>query len=197
MGKVLIPCAGEQSRWRLPVPKQTVMVGNEQLLSRTVRQIRKRMSNYPHIVSNQKCLRIYSPNYICPRFHADICETLLSVEPIWGKDWTMVLMGDVYFTDELIDTLYNTRDHYDFKFYGTSEEIYAFTYTDNTAIKNALLLTRDIYEAYHCLSNGIPEAGMGYLVGEDALHYTYVLDGTVDFNTVEDYREWKRKRKNS
>lgn len=192
MGKVLIPCAGEQTRWGLPIPKQVIRVKGEQLLARTVRQIRGRMNNYPHIVSHQKCLRTYSPNYVCPRNHSDICETLLSVEPIWGKDWTMVLMGDVYFTDELINTLYDTRDKYDYHFYGTSEEIYAFTYTDNAAIRNALLLTRDIYEAYYCLSNSsVPEAGFGYLIGDD-LHFTYVLDKTTDFNTMDDYRRWKK-----
>lgn len=192
MGKVLIPCAGEQTRWRLPIPKQTIKVGNEKLLSRTIRQIRHKMNNYPHIISHQKCLRTYSPNYVCPRRHSNICETLLSVEPIWGKDWTMVLMGDVYFSDELIDTLYGTRDKYDFRFYGTSEEIYACTYTDNAIIKQALLLNQDIYDVYRYLVNDIPEAGEGYTEGNDVLHYTYVLDGTTDFNTFKDYKEWKK-----
>lgn len=197
MGKVLIPCAGEQSRWHLPIPKQMAMVGNEQLLSRIVRQIRKRMSNYPHIISNQKCLRAYSTNYVCPKKHANLCETLISVEPIWGKDWTMILMGDVYFSDGLMDTLYDHKEAYDFHFYGTPDEIYACTYTDREIIKQAFINNSDIYKAYYYLTDNIPKAGEGFSGSEDTLHFTYVLDETRDFNTLEEYREWKRKRKNS
>ncbi len=204
MGKVLVLAAGEQERWNMNVPKQIIPVFDaEPLIARTVRQVRQRMNNYPHIVSHQKCLRPYSTNYIIPSSHRWICETLLSVAPIWGKDWTMVLLGDVIYTDGFMDTLYNHREKYHYHFYGTTSEIYGLTFTSNAVVEKALMEVVDdaaanrsrgkLWELYYCLSQKpLPDAGKGYTGGDDDLHYTYILDGSTDFDTQESYKEWTR-----
>ena len=203
MGKVLILCAGEQERWNSPAPKQIIPVFNrEPLIARTVRQIRKRMNNFPHIVSTQKCLRPYSSNYIVPSAHRWVTETLLSVAPIWGSDWTMVLLGDVLYTDELMDMIYKQREKFHYHFYGTGGEIYGISFTNNSLIEQCLHdVVRDaigggrgkLWELYYRLQNKpLPDAGKGYTGDTDDLHYTYVLDGSRDFDTVEGYKEWTR-----
>ncbi len=202
MGKILIMCAGEQERWDSKVPKQILPVlDGEQLLARTVRQVRKRWNNYPHIVTHQKCLRSYSTNYITPSARRWICETLLSIAPIWGPDWSMILLGDVVYTDELMDIIYKQRDKFQYHFYGNGGEIFALTFTDNPLIEESLMDVVDdadfsfgrgkLWELYYRLSNKpLPEAGKGYTGQEDDLHFTYVIDDTTDFDTYERYKEW-------
>lgn len=209
MGKVLVLAAGEQDRWNSPVPKQIIPVfDGEPLIKRLVRQVRKRMNCFPHIVTHQKCLRPYSTNFITPSSRRWICETLLSVAPIWGKDWTMVLLGDVLYTDEFMDTLYNNRENYHYHFYGTSSEIFGLSFTDNSLVERALLDVVDdvaagrsrgkLWELYYRLSDKpLPDSGKGYTGGDDDLHYTYVLDGSTDFDTMETYSQWMKEHRNN
>lgn len=191
MGKVLVLCVEE--KWDSPIPKQIISVYGEQLIARTVRQIRKRMNNYPHIISNQKCLRTYSTNYISPSKHKCSCETLNSIVPIWGNDWTMVLMGDVLYSDASIDLIYSQREKFHYHFYGTSHDIFALTFTDNDLIKDALdkINNGNLWDLYYYLSKKpLPESGKGYTGDEDDLHYTYIIDECKDFDSIEEYEEW-------
>jgi hypothetical protein len=204
MGKVLVLAAGEQERFLSPAPKQIIPVtNNEPLMARTVRQVRKRMNNYPHIISHQKCLRSFSPNFVFPSSRRWICETLLSIAPVWGPDWTMTLLGDVYYTDDLMDEIYNNRDKYQFHFYGTNSEILALTFTQNAFMEEALYnVVKEaayhggrgkLWDLYYLLTDKpMPESGKGYTGEEDDLHYTYVIDGSIDFDTVESYKKWLR-----
>lgn len=204
MGKVLVLCTEDQERWKYHTPKQVIPVFGEPLLQRTVRQVRSRMNNYPHIVSHQKCLRKYTTNFVVPTNHRWDAETLLTVLPIWGSDWTMVLLGDVLYTDELMDTIYKQREKFHYHFYGTNSEIFAISFTDKDAIKNALydvifdaVVLRGkgrLWELYHRLSNKpIPEAGFGYTGSDDELHYTYIVDDSVCFDSVGKYKDWVKR----
>ena len=116
----------------------------------------------------------------------------------------MVLLGDVLFTDDLIDLMYMKRDKYKYHFYGTSHEIFGFTFTDNTRIEEALLAVLEnalynngrgkLWELYYCLNNKpLPDSGRGYTGEFDMLHYTYILDGSLDFDTMEQYEIWLKK----
>lgn len=207
MGKVLVLCAGEQGRWSSPLPKQIVAVfDGEQLIARTVRQVRKRWNNYPHIVTHQKCLRGYSANYLVPSARRWVSETFLSIAPIWAHDWNMILLGDVLYTDECMDTMYNNREKYQYHFYGTGSEILGLTFTDTGTMERALVDVVDdaaaghsrgkLWELYYRLSSKpIPDAGYGYMGGGDDLHYTYIVDGSRDFDTMEAYTQWAKEHR--
>lgn len=204
MGKVLVMCGGEQERWGTPFPRYIVPVYNhEHLLARTVRQVRKRMNNYPHIVSNYKCLRTYSTNYVVPSAHRWLCESMLSVFPVWGPDWTMILLGDVLYSEQLMDGIYSNREKYNYHFYGTAEGIYAMTFMDNALVQQALFeVMKDtimnnssgkLNSLYaHLQKTPIPDAGKGYMGEEDDLHFTFVLDDSRDFDSIEEYKQWAR-----
>jgi hypothetical protein len=202
MGKVLILCE-EDKQWNSPIPKQIVPVYGEQLLFRAVRQIRKRMNNFPHVISNQKCLRNYSTNYVIPSDHKYQSTILRSIFPIWGNDWTMILLGDVLYSETLMDLIYSQREKFHYHFYGTSQDIFALSFTDNNAIKDALVgvNTHVLFEGgrgtlmdlyYRLMEKPLPKAGEGYKGEEDDLHYTYIVDESVRFDSYKDYKEWIR-----
>lgn len=118
----------------------------------------------------------------------------------------MVLLGDVMYTDDLMDALYDNREKYHYHFYGTSGEIYGLTFTDNGLMERQLGEVVDdaaagrsrgkLWELYYSLSSKpLPNAGEGYKGGDDDLHYTYILDGSRDFDTVEGYAEWVKEHR--
>lgn len=104
--KALIFCAGEAERWRHPegVGKHWVEIDGEPLLVRTLRQLKSRAID-PVVVCRagfkvpvgEECFQLVGPV-------DTLCADILRTEPLW-TDRTWVLLGDVFFTDELLDQM--------------------------------------------------------------------------------------------
>jgi|SRR4030042_149132 len=212
-GRVIILCAGEQERWQASYPKQLIRVtNNEVLLARTVRQCRSRFSGEdPLIVSHLAPLRSYSNCSIIPKKRRYITETLLSSYPLWGTMWTIILLGDVYFSDETINTIISNRDKKEYCFYGRVSEIYALTYTDKDIVASNLISVINnaensicrgkLWDLYYSLS-GMPlsKSGEGRIPMEESFdeeHYVTIKDSTDDFDIVERYTQWHKEYVNN
>ena len=107
---ILILCAGEAKRWNnyLDVPKQLISINGETLLDRTVRLLNSKELYEINIISNDERLKVSNKNFFRPTKFEWIVETLLSTQSLWNKN-TIVLLGDVFFTQDAINTIDNLK----------------------------------------------------------------------------------------
>ena len=122
--KVLIICGGAGSRWNnyKDTEKHLVKVKDEVLLERTIRQLREHNVTDISIIKEKGCnsydyldvptLDIVRRNDL----HGDI-DKLLSSKKYWsGDDRTVLLLGDVYFSDDAIKSIVTCNDRDWFQF---------------------------------------------------------------------------------
>ena len=107
--RVIITCAGDQSKWgnHLGVPSHLVPVAGEPLLNRTVRQALT-LTDDVIVTAPEGDERYDVPGAAlhCPGPAGNEYE---STRHLWDEDGrTVLLLGDVYFTDRAIRTI---RDH--------------------------------------------------------------------------------------
>ena len=107
---VFILCAGESARWNnhLGVPKQLIPIGGEPLLERTVRLLHAKNIFDINIIAHDELLKIKTCNFIRPSKYQWIVETLLSTQSLWNEN-TIILLGDVFYTREAINSIVRTR----------------------------------------------------------------------------------------
>lgn len=112
--RILIVSAGEGSRWcnYLGVPKHLAPVDGEPILYRTVRLLKQfnTISEIYIIGPNDsryklEGTKLYTPNINSLNYDAD---KFLSSEELWSNtDRTVILFGDVFFTEQALDTIIN------------------------------------------------------------------------------------------
>lgn len=110
----------DDAKWttHLGLPKHLVPVGGQVLLQRTLRQIRCKDPNasVSVVIPNGPCQPLYEA--IVSLYARPIpsryvngdngMEPFINTQHLWNaKDRTIILMGDVYFTDQAIDTIWN------------------------------------------------------------------------------------------
>ena len=108
--KIIILCAGESIRWKnyLNIPKQLAVVNGESLIQRMVRLLNQRGYYDIDIVSHNEQLKMDSCGFFKPSKKRWIVETLFASQPLW-KEKTIVLLGDVFFTQHAINTIINIK----------------------------------------------------------------------------------------
>ena len=211
---ILILCAGESKRFKWEgISKHRLPVFGEELLSRTVRQCKDRVgyTDEISIVTNDfsitdgltgemYCYRekdddvdysIYTPEK-----YDYICQTLKSTRNIWGDDRTIVLLGDVLYSEYIIDRVFSK--HPPILFYGSivHKEIYALAFTDKPEIIWALdRVDERVVEGFHgqlwqlfYVLNKLP--GHRHPDSIPYRMFRHVYDFTQDFDTVEDYEKF-------
>lgn len=117
---IYIACAGSGTRWNnyKGVPKHLVDVGGEPLLLRTVKQC---CTRFPGVsikitVPNEESIEQYRSamssataevTFIVPKLDAMSrdASALVSLATIFDKQDTLILLGDVYFTEAAMDTI--------------------------------------------------------------------------------------------
>lgn len=227
MTTVLILCAGESERWGEygGTPKHFVRVDNgERLLDRTVRQVRSRLQVTPWIVSwadaryrlpgtRQECIVPQPKRYDVDKF--------LSSESLWDPDGrTIVLLGDVFFTDAAMDAIvgFEAREWQAFLRPGPAAmigkqrgELFAQSFWPEHRAEHraALLHLVDLMSwgvtvlhaagwQHHKVMCGMADAE----ISRDAVtarvwgsaRRTVVDDFTGDFDVPQDYEDWRRGR---
>jgi len=206
-GRILLLSAEEQYRWRGVERRELVKVADDEvLLARTIRQCRVRFGGEdPLLVTHLPSLRAYSRSSITPRRRDFIGETLLTSYMLWGEQWTVVLLGNVYYSDYVFNLVVDQRDKHAYKFYGTNRDIYALTYTDKDLVyqhvsrscdnSNNGLCAGTLWDICYSLA-GLPPCGEDDLVhvfgNTDDEHFVVFGDSTCEFETVEQYRRWHK-----
>jgi hypothetical protein len=209
----LILAAGHGIRWgdKFGIPKHLVDVGGEQLLSRTIRQLKELGERDIYLVSRDYVfpgVNIYVPRLDPENKEAD---KFLSSIDLWRntkKDFVF-LYGDVYFTDSAIKKIAETRvkDWALFARFGESEitgkqhgECFAFRFTPMMKLKleRTLLHLVDMRKDSQISRNGGWELYSmleGFLPMERkrGSHLIEIDDFTEDFDFPEDYERWARR----
>ena len=139
--KVLILCAGESTRWAnyLDVPKQLISFNGESLMNRMVRLLHNKGFYDVVVISHDERLRLSNCGFFKPSKHRLTVETLLSTRSLW-TDKTLILLGDVFFTEKAINTITNSdqgihvygrpgASRYTFSLHG---EIFAISFEQNS-----------------------------------------------------------------
>lgn len=109
---IIILCAGEATRWNnyLGIPKQLITIGGEPLLERTIRLLHSKGLYDINIVSLNEQLKIDTCSIFKPLKYQWIVETLLSTQSLWNEN-TIILLGDVFFTQKAINTIVSSRSN--------------------------------------------------------------------------------------
>ncbi len=104
---VILPCAGEGERWgqHLGVPKQLAPVGGEALVARTVRLLRARGVESIRILAGaqREAFEGMGAEVVVPEERRYLTDALRSSRDFWGGEETVVLLGDVFFTERALD----------------------------------------------------------------------------------------------
>lgn len=126
-----------------------------------------------------------------PKNRDTVCDSLLSTAHLWD-DRTIVLLGDVVYTHEIMDTIVNNRDP--IRVFGTTWEIFAIVFDKklHSGIKNALRRgskhrrgkLRYFYRSYCGFDFDCREKEAKPL--EDRVFY-YVRDWTRDIDSQYEY----------
>ena len=205
--KVLIVAAGEGRRWEhyRNVPKHLVEVEGQVLLHRTYGQFKRYTDNIV-IVSTD-------PQYAIGQTYSPLVGDFFdygkvySSHPIWDEERTVIVFGDVYFTDEAVDTIMSNED--EFKFFlrkdkssytgKNHKEIFALAFSGgmNQRIKSAIetLIDRKqggagAWRLYLHL-HGLDKAKSGFYNTDG---YVHIDDWTEDFDYPNDLIKWEKMR---
>ena len=120
--RVLILAAGEGSRWGnyRDTQKHKLVIEGEVLIERTVRQFLGYSSDVV-VVGSDKSYEVSGDLcYIPPYFRRwEDMAKFWSTKDIWSKDRTVLVFGDVYFTDEAVETI--MKDEKELTFFLRSE----------------------------------------------------------------------------
>ena len=111
--RAIIIAAGEAKRWNnyLNVPKHLIEIDGEPILYRTVRLLRERGVSDIHIVGPQDDrYKVSGANLYVPTKEPknQDADKFLNSRYLWNKEGrTVVLYGDVFFTDDAMDSIVN------------------------------------------------------------------------------------------
>ena len=116
--RVIIMADGQGKRWGnyTGVPKHLALVNGETILNRTVRLLKENGVNDIYITSHDKRYNIEGTIRYEPKNNVYEIDRFCACYPIWEEE-TMFLYGDVYYTEEAIQTIVN-EDKGDFTYFG-------------------------------------------------------------------------------
>lgn len=190
----IIMCAGKGTRWNnhMGVPKHLIEINGETLLGRTTRLLKERNIEYI-ITSEDERYKQYGKTIPQSYHHGEIDR----FEPFNDKE-IIYLYGDVYYTEEAIDTIINTEAN-DVLFFGSSQEIFAIKikdrrlfYKHKDKVKRLYLkklIPRCIgWEVYRSINN-IP-----FIEHKITNRYVLIEDETDDIDYPADYEKFIKER---
>lgn len=194
--QVFILAAGSAERWDGPVQKQLVDVGGQPLIGRMVEQVESIIGVGPWIVSNDREILFQSGRQFLPQNDDRLVDTLDSTTNEWA-DRTIILLGDVYYTDSVLTDIL-TSD-VSLKFYGRLLEIYGLSFAYQDMMWDAINIVRQhsavgkMWHIWYAL-NGYPQ-DEHTMPAHDNPFYSQVdpEDMTMDVDCLADYFKLAKK----
>lgn len=212
-------CDGRSMRWYAEIQeqywgksfKQLVEVDGEPILHRTVRLLKENGVEDIWITSHNPVHEVKgAQRYEPPNNEYEIDKFYASVH-LWNKDGgdTIFVYGDVFFTEEAMKKIINTKPE-DFVFFGRFHqsyytghggEIFAVRVHLHDFFQECCLWVRQNYintkgsvrcgawELYRCM-NGIRDERIGIHIPYG--HFVGIDDFTDDFDTPSHFEEWLR-----
>lgn len=211
MSRVLILAAGSGTRWGdyRGVPKHLVEIEGEVLLERTVRQFKRYSSDVIVVGPDERYAlgaEVYTPT---AQFGNEMDKFASSFE-MWSDDRTILVYGDVYFTDEAVATI--MADDSDWKYFCRStpseitgkncKEIFAIGVTGARAewMKDAITRLMAVetstggWTLFRELTLGRTNVAKTDRAMFDTGNHVEINDWTEDFDYPVDLENWERKR---
>lgn len=212
MIRVIIIAAGKETRWNKykGISKHFIEIDGEPIIKRTVR-LAKQYTDDIYVVGKDKRYNIPDSKLFIPKFNKYNydADKFLNSEELWNTEGrTVVLYGDVYFTDQAMKSImeYEGRE---WKLFGRFEksditgtpygECFAQSFypEDIKKHKLALLYIADLksrnkiircggWEHYRVMSNN---GEYGPRVKKDE-YFFEIDDWTDDFDSPQDYEVW-------
>ena len=208
--RVLILAAGDGSRWNnyQGVSKHKVVVEGEVLIERIATQFLKYTDDVV-IVARDQSYRVDGCSLYIAKLNKKYkdMDKFMSSKNLWSDTKTILVFGDVYFTDEAVDTIMTNKTEYCFflrkrgsKITGKNkEEIFAISFY----AKNNNMMLSTIKEI---ISQNLPFSAGGWLllktlfnmnVGwrhRNTKNYINIDDWTDDFDYPQDFDNWINNR---
>lgn len=216
--RVLVIAAGNAARWKdhEGVPKHLVEIEGEILVHRTARQFIERSCSVVIVGLDERYAYPGAELYI-PRDDERLIELdkLRVANHLWGNEKTLLVFGDVYFTDEAVDTI--VSDKSDLRFYlrkagsnttgKLSKEMFAIGFTSENEEKFVACVEKLVKDGRIDAAGGW--AVFRYLVTGSPVHawndnslfknehlYVNIDDWTEDFDYPLDLDRWRENREN-
>lgn len=209
--RVIIAAAGEGKRWGnyRNVPKHLVEIEGEILLHRIVRQFKKYTDDIIIIAKDER----YSVDEIKITYPQQgewyDFGKMYSSNHLWSNDRTVIVFGDVYFSDQAVEKIMTNKDDYKFflrkgisKYTGKRhKEIFAFAFNGsmNERIKKDIeeLVSKKqggagAWRLYLHMHNIVSTHNVEKMFKTDG--YIEINDWTEDFDRAEDLLKWERMR---
>jgi hypothetical protein len=222
--EVVILCGGDSNRWQRHLgitQKHLIPIEGEILLQRTIRQITS-LSSKITVVVKKGDSKIYE----------NICEDSASVveiesessqrTPAWKylssksfwnrRGCTIILLGDVWFSDAGIHSIFRPYDNTWLAFGRHSQssttgcphgELFAFRFTDFLIHQKHLELLDNLYSVKMCGRDAAGWSLLQLMSNEDPnmhtarLNFVEIDDFTEDFDYPSDYEAWIDSRQKS
>jgi hypothetical protein len=187
---VLILAAGESVRWQGDTLKQLMPFAGETVLARMIRQAEPYAE--VTVISHEPDIQAASAGrYYDPPNHRWLVETLLSTVILWDPR-TVVLLGDVIYSDEAIQTIMSCDKNV--TVYGNRAELFALSFTEACVARVQAVLGQCLVDAH---KSGLGKlwqfyrAFCGFPLNaayfEERI-FRMIDDYTDDIDTLEDYR---------
>jgi choline kinase len=208
--RVLILAAGEATRWQnhRGTPKHRLIIEDEVLIERTARQFLKYTNDVVTVVQKNahqvEGCSMYVPGQ--GRNLKDMAK-FMSSQTIWSDDRTVLVFGDVYFTDEAVETIMSDTKQWRFYLRKQASEITGKPWREIFGISFDASFNKDMNTAILRVvsRNTASSAGGWHLLMEllrtedrNKLFMTddhiNINDWTEDFDFPKDLDTWEEKR---
>lgn len=220
--RAIIICAGEATRWKnyKGVPKHLIEIEGERLLDRTIRLLKERGVEEIYTVVKDISMSYYNQGstqwVVKPDYdkNAD-ADKFLSSTALWNHEGrTLVLYGDVYFTEDAMDTItgFAAKEWTLFGREGASKitgtpwgECFAISFypEDHERMYGKLKYIAELYKTgviNRCGGWELYRAMTGR-EGKKVRHphtittnFVEINDWTEDYDTPQDYENWLKNR---
>ena len=208
--RVLILAAGDATRWEnyRNTPKHRLIIEDEVLIERTARQFLK-YTNDVVIVGNKNAHQVEGCSMYVPgqgRNLKDMAK-FISSQTIWSDDRTVLVFGDVYFTDEAVGTIMSDKKQWRFYLREKGSTVTGKGWREIFGISFQASFNRDIHKTIlEVVSKNIASKTGGWFLfthlqrteDENKLFTTDIHieidDWTEDFDFPDDLDTWEEKR---
>jgi len=199
--KAVIMADGKAKRWTADYPKHFIEINGERIIERTIKLLKEYTDDIYITTHNPDMLYLkdkYNITIYEPKDNTHEITKFINSKPLWKDDNEILFIyGDVYFTKQAIDKIFNTKPD-EYYFYGGAWEIYALRVNKNTYTRLECI-TEYIKELADKKQGGLCGAWTLYRIMQqkDMMeHKIYnnfidIPDETFDFDTVGELIEWK------
>lgn len=190
--KYVIMCAGNGKRWGnyLGIPKHFVEINGETLIGRTTRLLKEHGITDYIITTSDERYKQYGETREQTNNDCEI-DRYEEIE----DDEICYLYGDVYYTEEAMDTIINTPTD-EILFFGSDMEIFAVKIKDKDLFMKHKHKVKELYlkgKIERCIGWEVYKSINNLPLDEYAItdRFVFIQDGTDDIDTPKNYLNFK------